>query len=331
LACFIWAVVFFVEASQSLRGNERITGRFLEKGAMALTAANFTRYDGWFLACVCWVAFLIKFLAELRVSPRTLIELRRTVFKPLLLTALGPTLWMAYNLGVYMNPLDFANGPYSAKAIAGRTTQQGSPSYPGQDHLFTAAVYFVKAAQFSVGEHETGRILLFIAALGSAAFALRRDWLPIALLWSPLVFYSLSIAYGGVPIFIPVWWPFSYYNVRYGVQLLPAFAVFSVLAGYVVGAFARNTTAKIGISVTALLVVAGSYNSIWRAQPVCFREAWVNSRTRIALESELAAKLKELPPDSTLLMYLGDHVGALQQAGIPLRRVINEGNHRTWR
>ena len=29
-------------------------------------------------------------------------------------------------------------------------------------------------------------------------------------------------------------------------------------------------------------------------------------------------------------MYTGDHVGALQQAGIPLRRVINEGNHRTW-
>jgi len=32
-----------------------------------------------------------------------------------------------------------------------------------------------------------------------------------------------------------------------------------------------------------------------------------------------------------MLMYLGDHVGALQQAGIPLRRVIYEGNHRTWK
>jgi hypothetical protein len=30
-------------------------------------------------------------------------------------------------------------------------------------------------------------------------------------------------------------------------------------------------------------------------------------------------------------MYLGSHVGAVQQAGIPLRRVINEGNHRTWK
>jgi hypothetical protein len=77
--------------------------------------------------------------------------------------------------------------------------------------------------------------------------------------------------------------------------------------------------------------VAASYWSVWRAQPVCYREAWINSRSRIALETELAATFKTLPANSTLLMYLGDHVGALQQAGIPLRRVINEGNHRTWR
>jgi hypothetical protein len=30
-------------------------------------------------------------------------------------------------------------------------------------------------------------------------------------------------------------------------------------------------------------------------------------------------------------MYLGEHVGALQQVAIPLRRVINEGNHRVWK
>jgi hypothetical protein len=30
-------------------------------------------------------------------------------------------------------------------------------------------------------------------------------------------------------------------------------------------------------------------------------------------------------------MYLGEHVGALQDAGIPLRRTISEGNHRVWK
>jgi hypothetical protein len=80
-----------------------------------------------------------------------------------------------------------------------------------------------------------------------------------------------------------------------------------------------------------LLIVVASYSAIWRADPVCYREAEINMRGRAALDGQLASWIKSLPPDSTLLMYLGDHVGALEQAGIPLRRVINEGNHRVWK
>ncbi len=87
---------------------------------------------------------------------------------------------------------------------------------------------------------------------------------------------------------------------------------------------------RLAVAVAAVVFIAASYTSIWR-DPVCFREAWINSRTRIALERELAGFVKALPPDATMLMYLGDHVGALQQADIPLQRVINEGNHRTWK
>ena len=80
-----------------------------------------------------------------------------------------------------------------------------------------------------------------------------------------------------------------------------------------------------------MVLIVASYASVWRAQPVSFEEAELNSRTRIAFETALASNLKKLPHDSSLLMYLGDHVGALQQAGIPLRRTINEGNHRPWK
>jgi len=332
LAFFIWAIVFFNEfAQQAARRNEGQSSpsHSLMKCGFSLAGAELTRYDGWFAALViAGAASLMAF----RVTHRGNLQLPRTARKFLLVIAAVPAFWLAYNAIIYRNPLEFANGPYSARAIEQRSATPGSPPHPGSHNLYVSSRYFLKSAELNVAEGNWQKLWLPSAVAGSLAIAiLARRLAPVLLLWAPLPFYMLSIAYGGVPIFIPVWWPFSYYNVRYGVQLLPAFAVFSVLAGYVVGAFARNTTAKIGISVTALLVVAGSYNSIWRAQPVCFREAWVNSRTRIALESELAAKLKELPPDSTLLMYLGDHVGALQQAGIPLRRVINEGNHRTWR
>jgi hypothetical protein len=95
--------------------------------------------------------------------------------------------------------------------------------------------------------------------------------------------------------------------------------------------FVQNKIAKTAIVPAAVILLAVNYAFVWRAQPVCFREAWVNSRTRIAFETELASNLNKLPHDSNLLMYLGDHVGALQRAGIPLRRTINEGNHRPWK
>ena len=77
--------------------------------------------------------------------------------------------------------------------------------------------------------------------------------------------------------------------------------------------------------------VAVSYASVWRATPICLEEAEVNMRTRNQLQTQLAGWLEKLPDNSTLLMYLGDHVGALERAGVPLRRTINEGNHRVWK
>jgi hypothetical protein len=84
------------------------------------------------------------------------------------------------------------------------------------------------------------------------------------------------------------------------------------------------------VAFLAIGFVVLSYASVWRAKPIAFREAWVNSRTRLQLASQLAERLQQLPPESTFLMSLGEHVGALQEAGIPLRRSINEGNHRVW-
>ena len=147
----------------------------------------------------------------------------------------------------------------------------------------------------------------------------------------PIPFYMLSVAYGGVPIFTPSWWPFSYYNIRYGTQLLPALAVFPALVTFYGASFIKQPVGKAGVAIAASALVIASYTAVWRAQPVCFREAWINSRTRLQLESSLAEQLQRLPANSTLLMYLGEHVGALQDAGIPLKRTINEGNHRVWK
>jgi hypothetical protein len=257
--------------------------------------------------------------------------------KFVLIAVAAPVLWLAYNAVVYRNPLEFANGPYSAKAIEQKTATVN----PAKGSLLAAGSYFLKAAELNVGEANwQGRLWLALALVGSVAAAFRARARVALLLWAPLPFYALSVAYGSVPIFVPTWWPFSLYNLRYGLQLLPAFAVFVPLGiGFLVQSAARIPRVQVSwrrwadaAAMAGVLVLsAASYGTIWRADPICYREAAINARGRVALDGQVAGWIKSLPADSTLLMYLGEHVGALEQAGLPLRRVINEGNHRVWR
>jgi hypothetical protein len=326
LTLFIWAVVHFSEFVQERGKTDDEAGASssssLVKCGFCLMAACLTRYDGWFLAAIICLAFCAVFV-QVGAS-------RRGFRNLVLLAAAAPVFWLGYNALVYRNALEFANGPYSARAIE-RRNLPGTPPHPGTDNLSVAASYFLKSAELNMAPGSWGRLWLLLALAGTvlALISDRRLW-PLLLFWTPLPFYALSIAYGAVPLFVPAWWPFSVYNVRYGLELLPAFAIFTALAFYFLASFVRNAKAKLAVAVAALIFVAVSYTSIW-GDPVSFREALINSRARIALEREVAAYMKGLPGNSTLLMYTGEHVGTLQQAGIPLRRVINEGNHRTWR
>jgi dolichyl-phosphate-mannose-protein mannosyltransferase len=331
LAFFIWGVVFFSEFVRDCEiGGQRKPDSSLTKCGLCLAGACLTRYDGWLLAALisfaAWLLALRPNFLPLRPS------LKRKIKNLMLLAVVAPGLWLAYNAAVYRNPLEFANGPYSAKAIEQKTAAVGAPPHPGTRNLPVAFRYFFKSAELNVAEG-TWQIVWICALVTGTAIVLlfqRRLW-PLLLLWTPVPFYMLSIAYSGVPIFVPVWWPFSRYNVRYGIEMLPAFAVFTAVAAYGLMRFAATNRAKLAIAAVFLLLGAASYVQVFRGGPVSFQEAVVNSTTRTALESKLASEFEKLPSNSTFLMYLGDHVGAFQQAGIPLSRVINEGNHRPWK
>jgi hypothetical protein len=325
LALFIWSLVFFSEFARSKNDLA------LTKCSGCVLAASLTRYDGWFLTAALVVAIFI-----IRPSKRLLVRF-------VLVGLTGPVLWFAYNASVYRNPLEFANGPYSAKAIERRSIEAGTAPHPGSGNILIAGSYFLKAAEINVAATTALQWVWLAIALLGALMSLpqfRKKILPratgsspplvVLLLWLPLPFYIWSIAYGGVPIYFPAWWPHSYYNTRYGIELLPALCACAVLAVHFVLEAAGGRKLRRAIVAAAVALAALSYVSVWR-DPVTLHEARANGQTRTVLEKEVARYLSALPPHSTLLMYLGSHVGALQQAGIPIRRVINEGNHRTWR
>lgn len=372
LAFFVWALVYLseflraqaksltTEDTHRLRsGQAGEHGGKLWKCALCGAGAELTRYDGWMLAAAIGLAVIG--MAIRRWQDR---QSRWAAVKFVLAIALAPSLWLAYNAAIYGNPLEFANGPYSAKAIEQRTTTASMPSHPGAGNVVAAGKYFLKSAELNMATGNWGRVWIVIAIAGLIISLLRiRGQWPVFLLWIPLLFYALSIAYGGVPLFVPSWWPFTYYNVRYGIELLPLFAVSAGLIVVVVGGQAapkgasdsndRSASLKrwpdtnhfwralnervsqsnfrIVLPAVILVIIGLSYLSIWKSSPICLTEASVNSRTKLTLEAAVARTLGGLPHSSDYLMYLGDHVGAFEQAGIPLRQVINEGNHRPWK
>lgn len=340
VALTIWAIVYFAEfMSARRRVTARQTGgtdvrealqqakRSLELCAIALAAAMLTRYDSWFLGAAVGIAVLASFLFA---PPRLRAGLRKTIWKFALLTASVPLFWFAYNFGTYGNPLEFATGPYSARGIEKRTTRPGDLPHPGTHSVTTSATYYWKDARLNLGEGKLQVVVVVLALAGVLILLNRKHFWVVALLWLPLLFYSLSIAYGAVPIFIPVWRPFSYYNVRYGLQLLPALAIaLGALASLMNRKIVHSYGSYAANAVLAIAVLA-CYWQAWRSVPICLREARVNAVTRVAFERRLAAELSKLPADASLLMFTSSHVGALQAAGIPLCHTLNEGNYRIW-
>ncbi len=64
--------------------------------------------------------------------------------------------------------------------------------------------------------------------------------------------------------------------------------------------------------------------------PLVLKEALVNSTTRVPFERSVALVLNELPAGAPILMQESDHIGALEDAGIPLKQTINETDYDSW-
>ncbi|HEU5403131.1 MAG TPA: glycosyltransferase family 39 protein [Terriglobales bacterium] len=333
LATFIWAMVYLDRYWRALHVHaEEAAAKALEYCAVALAGAILTRYDGWVYSAVFGIVVVIKWWRWRRGNDDAAMALRirRSLIEFMALCALAPTLWLAQNYALSAKPLDFMNGPYSARAIEARSTAQGQPPHPGTGSLTTSTIFFLKAAKLNVsgGWLEPFFFLVVVLGVAYAGWRFGRFGLFLLLLL-PVPFYAYSIAYGNVPIFMPVWWPHSYYNVRYGLELLPAFAVFAGVAFYACSRWDKTVMRRAAHAVI-VAIIAASYIHVMLESPISLREARANSWTRMRLENRLAEVLQHTEPNSKILMATKDYVGALQDAGIPLRRVIWEGVHTEW-
>jgi Dolichyl-phosphate-mannose-protein mannosyltransferase len=325
LMLLIWTTLLTVECVAAIKSSRQsvVSSRLLLLGIFIL-AAVFTRYDGWVLGAAVWCVVTFCLAREREVWRS--VGSSFIVFTFLVIA--GPISWLAYNQDFFHDPLDFMRGPYSAAAIEKKTMPPDGQHHRGWHNPAWALLFYARTAQIDAAFWETGFVLMGAAVGGLILIIRRRFVLSSLLLWMPLPFYIYSIAYGSVPIFIPQLWPHSYYNSRYGMELLPALAVFAFLAVQAIERRWSETQpmAKRLMQPIVLLLIALNTVGMMYRTPLVLKEALVNSTTRVGFETALARQLGEFPYGSTILMYNSDHVGALQDAGIPLRQTVNEGD-----
>ena len=326
----VWTALWLVEWRASLDGPVRTNRSAFLLGliALGLAAAVFTRYDGWIMALLAWTAIGIVLLRRGRLaSPAFWLASAVVVGAPLI--------WFGYNAHVFGDWLDFARGPYSAMAIEKRTAGPGDgPPHPGWHNPWVSLLFFVKAAEMAAAAVAWGNKLLVLCVLGVGwawLIARRRAFAWSLILWLPVPFYAYSVAFGSVPIFLPVWWPHSYYNTRYGLELLPAFALGGGFAAAFVFAAVREfkPQAVRAAAVVMFGIVIWNAAEMLRERPVVYLEGTKNIESRRAFEIEIPPLLRTVMaqrPGGQLLMNTSVYPNIIAFSGIPLRQTINEGD-----
>jgi hypothetical protein len=323
----IWAVVWLVEWQANLETDPRQSQGLLWRIAAVLVAAVFTRYDGWVLALLAWVGIGLVLLRRH--------ELRsRAFWLASVVVVAAPVAWFVYNAKVFGDWLDFARGPYSAKAIEVRTTAWTGPPHPGWHNPWISLLFFMKAAEMDAAAVAWGNMLLGLSLLGTAwawISGRHRAYLWALLLWLPVPFYAYSVAFGSVPIFLPPWWPHSWYNTRYGMELLPAFALGLGFAAQLCLVMMRESKPRWTGYAAGLLFALVGLNAcqVIRERPLTYVEGTKNIDARRPFEIQIPPVLRALlatRPGGMVLMNTSVYPEIVALTGIPLRQTINESD-----
>ncbi len=289
-------------------------------GIAALLAA-LTRYDGWYLIPF---AALFVLLARDR-SPMQRIR-DTAIFSAL--AAAGPALWVLHDWHRYGNPLEFYNGPYSAKAIYAHQLLTTGFHYPTEGSYLLSARYYLEDLKLVIGP-----MSLELAVLGFAVWAIdarmRRRRSAALLLLVPLIFYVQSMASAAVPIYVPTLFPHTYYNLRYALEMLPAIALFpSFLTSDRLSSTRRLLATAALIAILAIQFIAsvrGGAANIGNVQ-----ESLQNTPCRAQSEQALIDLLRRGYKGGIILTANGKHPCLLPTLDIPYRHTLTELNRRYW-
>lgn len=283
-------------------------------GAFWVMLSTLARYDGWFLLFVSTVLiFIFNFKKEGYRKAEGMFVFYCT------LAALGIFLWVLWNLVIFKDPLYFAFGPYSAHAQQEQLDQAGILITKGNWAISTVTYWFAMV-------YNSYLVQVILGAIGAAILwfdtkKTKAARFAIALLLTPLIFNILALYLGHSVLFVQNLNGNSWFNVRYGVMMVPSFAIF---IGYLVD------RAKVYRYLVIGLVVMVTMFSFISHDAVTIDDGMVGSSQKNV--SEVSGWLKEhaTNQEGFILISAASHDAIIFSSGLPMSRFIHEGTGLYW-
>lgn len=293
----------------------------LVKAAFWVMLATLARYDGWFLFIFAsgLVVFNVWRRSSFKISWSTFGKVEGTYVFFATLASLGIFLWFLWNQLIFKDALYFAFGPYSAHAQQDQLDAAGILSTKGNielsikyylyalvynSNLFISIVAFFGAIYLWIDKRVSSYI-----RFGSTA------------LTAPLIFNIVALYLGHSVLFIQGVSGNTWFNVRYGVMMVPSIAIF---AGFLVDRLKSFRVTLFGLLIFVLLIQFASYDA------VTIDDARVGSSQKNV--SEVSSWLNKNAKDKEgfVLISAASHDAIIFSSGLPMSKFIHEGTGRYW-
>jgi hypothetical protein len=277
--------------------------------------ATLIRYEGWFLLIAA--ASLIAVRTFVTKGYKTA---EGTVLFFCTLAGIGIIGWVIWNQLIFGDPLFFVFGPYSARAQQKELEVAGILVTKGNLFLSLKA-YFYALSYNSYTFH------VFLGLLGATMFWLNKKMtnavkIASIALFTPFVFNVLALYFGHSVLFIQGLIGGTWFNVRYGIMMMPTIAIF---IGYLVDKIKYMRVVVIGLLLFVTYFAFSSYDA------VTIDDARVGSSQKNV--SEVSGWLAQHASDKEgfILISAASHDAIIFSSGLPMKKFIHEGTGAYWR
>ncbi len=297
-----------------LRWHESEEILFLIRSAFWIMLASLIRYEGWFLLLLAGALVLIHTWRKhgYKVSEGTLI-LYGT------LAAFGIGLWFLWNALIFKDPFYFVFGPFSARAQQAQLETAGVLATKGNLWL-SLKVYSYALIYNSYALHAvlaiSGALLLWFDKKLNPSLRLST----LALI-APFLFNVLALYLGHSVLFIQNISGNTWFNVRYGAMMMPAFAIF---IGYLV----HRLVSLRYVIVSLLLLV--TFFAFTNQDAVTIDDARVGSSQKNVSEVSNYLRDNATNQKGFILISVASHDAIVFSSGLPMKRFIHEGTGAYW-